>query len=62
MGKMDHYWAQVENRLPIDNFIILSAVIVHNILAYPVFRERQRVENQDHQFSGIVKIPHGRCQ
>ena len=47
MGKMDINWDELEKRPPIDNIIVALGVIVHNVLSYPVYRERRRIENQE---------------
>ena len=47
MGRMDIHWDELEKRPPIDNIIVALGVIVHNVLSYPVYRERRRIENQE---------------
>ena len=49
MGRMDTRWHEVEKRPPIDNIIVAFGVIVHNVLSYPVYRERLRIENQERE-------------
>ena len=47
MGRMDIHWNELEKRPPIDNVIVALGVMVHNVLSYPVYRERRRIENQE---------------
>ena len=52
MGRMDIHWDELEKRPPIDNIIVALGVIVHNVLSYPVYRERRRIENQESEALG----------
>ena len=49
MGTYDEEWAKLGKRLPLDLAFGALAILIHNILTYPVYKERKRVENQEQQ-------------
>ena len=49
MGTYDEDWAKLDKRLPLDLAFGAQAILIHNILTYPVYKERKRVENQEQQ-------------
>ena len=51
MGRFDHEWNLLDKRPPLDIMIFGFCIIVQNVLAYPIFRERRRIENEEIQGS-----------
>ena len=49
MGTYDEDWVKLGKRLPLDLAFGALAILIHNILTYPVYKERKRVENQEQQ-------------
>ena len=62
MGTYDEDWAKLDKRLPLDLAFGALAILIHNILTYPVYKERKRVENQEQENSKSVLIfPYTGC-